>query len=138
MFIEPFVFNSSPFISFLLLCIMKNCSNCQSSFSCQSATTCWCAAFPPILSLSTDQDCLCPACLQNKMQEATEQYAKSVMAGECENKAPLYRTPPNQLKENIDYYIENGLFVFKEWYHLKRGTCCGNRCRHCPFAHVNV
>lgn len=60
------------------------------------------------------------------------------MAGDRQNEAPLYQTPPRQVQENIDYYIENGLFVFKEWYHLKRGTCCGNRCRHCPYAHVNV
>ncbi|MEZ0130904.1 DUF5522 domain-containing protein, partial [Flavobacterium sp. LBUM151] len=19
------------------------------------------------------------------------------------------------------------------WFHLKRGTCCGNNCRHCPY-----
>jgi len=22
--------------------------------------------------------------------------------------------------------------------HLKRGTCCGNACRHCPFEYINV
>jgi hypothetical protein len=26
-----------------------------------------------------------------------------------------------------------GLFVMTEAYHLHRGACCGNRCRHCPF-----
>lgn len=40
----------------------------------------------------------------------------------------------NNLQENIDYYIdENGLFVFTETYHLKRGYCCGNSCKHCPY-----
>jgi len=38
-----------------------------------------------------------------------------------------------QLTENIDYYIEAGRYVFSAWYHLKRGSCCGNGCRHCPF-----
>jgi hypothetical protein len=38
-----------------------------------------------------------------------------------------------ELIENIDYYIENGKWVFTEKYHLDRGTCCGNRCKHCPF-----
>jgi len=28
--------------------------------------------------------------------------------------------------------------VFTEQYHLKRGFCCGNTCRHCPWKHVNV
>ncbi len=37
-----------------------------------------------------------------------------------------------------DYYIENGKWVFTAQYHLRRGTCCGSACRHCPFEHVNV
>lgn len=32
-----------------------------------------------------------------------------------------------------DFYIENGLRVMTEDYHIKRGYCCGNGCRHCPF-----
>ncbi|MGP8251539.1 MAG: DUF5522 domain-containing protein [Terracidiphilus sp.] len=32
-----------------------------------------------------------------------------------------------------DYYMEGGLMVFTAAYHLKRGYCCGSRCRHCPF-----
>ncbi len=32
-----------------------------------------------------------------------------------------------------DYYWENGLLVFTEAYHLKRGYCCQNGCRHCPY-----
>jgi hypothetical protein len=28
--------------------------------------------------------------------------------------------------------------VFTEAYHLRRGRCCGSRCRHCPYGHVNV
>gem|GEM_PF-3015758 len=36
------------------------------------------------------------------------------------------------------YYTDAGLIVFKASYHLKRGFCCGNRCRHCPYRHENV
>ena len=32
-----------------------------------------------------------------------------------------------------DYYIENGLLVFTATYHLRRGHCCKNACRHCPY-----
>lgn len=33
-----------------------------------------------------------------------------------------------------DYYLDSrGLMVFTERYHLRRGHCCGNACRHCPF-----
>lgn len=34
-----------------------------------------------------------------------------------------------------DFYFENGLLVFTAAYHLKRGYCCGNGCRHCPYRH---
>lgn len=32
-----------------------------------------------------------------------------------------------------DYYTEDGKIIFTAVYHLKRGYCCGNKCRHCPF-----
>ncbi|WP_161599217.1 DUF5522 domain-containing protein [Algoriphagus machipongonensis] len=36
--------------------------------------------------------------------------------------------------EPEDYYInEDGLMVFTATYHLKRGYCCGNGCKHCPY-----
>ncbi len=37
------------------------------------------------------------------------------------------------LIEGIDYYIEDGRWVFTAAYHRKRGHCCKNVCRHCPF-----
>ena len=33
-----------------------------------------------------------------------------------------------------DFYFESGLVVFTAEYHLRRGYCCGNNCRHCPYA----
>lgn len=37
-----------------------------------------------------------------------------------------------------DYYLnENGLVVFTEHYHLKRGYCCKNKCKHCPYKKKN-
>ena len=42
-------------------------------------------------------------------------------------------------EKNVDYYTnKDGLVVFTEAYHLKRGTCCGNKCLHCPYNHKNV
>ncbi len=38
------------------------------------------------------------------------------------------------LVEGEDFYKENGYRVFTEAYHQKRGYCCGNGCRHCPFS----
>jgi hypothetical protein len=44
-----------------------------------------------------------------------------------------------QLIENVDfYYNERGLMVLTEKYHLERGHCCGNGCRHCPFEYEQV
>jgi hypothetical protein len=32
-----------------------------------------------------------------------------------------------------DFYWESGSMVMTEDYHKKRGWCCGNDCRHCPY-----
>ena len=40
--------------------------------------------------------------------------------------------------ENVHFYYDNGLVVLTEKFHLERGYCCGNKCRHCPYDHVNV
>ena len=33
-----------------------------------------------------------------------------------------------------DYYTsEEGYIIFTEKYHLKRGYCCKNNCKHCPY-----
>ena len=37
------------------------------------------------------------------------------------------------LIEGHDYYLEDGLFVLTAGYLLRRGYCCGNGCRHCPY-----
>lgn len=37
-------------------------------------------------------------------------------------------------KEDADYYINSeGYMVFTANYHLKRGYCCKNKCKHCPW-----
>jgi cob(I)alamin adenosyltransferase len=33
---------------------------------------------------------------------------------------------------------DTGFTVFTEFAHLKRGKCCGNQCRHCPYGWSNV
>lgn len=48
-----------------------------------------------------------------------------------DNKDPL------NLKLDRDYYIENGCIVFTELFLKKRGYCCENNCRHCPYGFVN-
>jgi hypothetical protein len=44
-----------------------------------------------------------------------------------------------QLIEGEDfYYTENGWMVMTEKFHLERGHCCGNGCRHCPYDYERV
>jgi len=37
-----------------------------------------------------------------------------------------------------DYYFENGLLVYTAAHHLRRGSCCGSGCRHCPYEPKHV
>jgi hypothetical protein len=38
-----------------------------------------------------------------------------------------------ELIEGIDYYIQNGFYVFTAKFLKERGYCCGNGCKHCPY-----
>lgn len=42
-----------------------------------------------------------------------------------------------ELKESVDFYwtVKDGIRfrVFTEEYLLKRGYCCNNNCKHCPY-----
>lgn len=39
----------------------------------------------------------------------------------------------SKLEEGDFYYSPEGYLVFTEQYHLKRGYCCENGCKHCPY-----
>ena len=46
----------------------------------------------------------------------------------------IYPIKITKMKEGEDFYFnEAGLMVFTEAYHLKRGSCCKNKCKHCPW-----
>ena len=36
-------------------------------------------------------------------------------------------------REGVDFYLENGLYVFTEKFLRERGFCCQSGCRHCPY-----
>ena len=48
----------------------------------------------------------------------------------------MAENPPRLEPE--DYYMDGPYLVFTAAYHLKRGYCCGSRCRHCPYGHSAV
>jgi 2-iminoacetate synthase ThiH len=35
--------------------------------------------------------------------------------------------------EGVHYYKEGDRVVFTALFHLERGNCCGNGCKHCPY-----
>lgn len=37
------------------------------------------------------------------------------------------------MREGVDYYVENGKYVFTESYLRARGKCCQSGCMHCPW-----
>ncbi len=94
---------------------MKTCERCGQSFGCDANIKdkkCWCMELPVVPALPAQyKDCLCPACL---------------------NEISLKKNN-GDLKEGEDFYLEKGLFVFTEKFHLNKGYCCGNGCRHCPY-----
>ena len=38
-----------------------------------------------------------------------------------------------ELINKVDYYIEGERVIFTALAHIKRGVCCGEYCRHCPY-----
>ncbi len=45
------------------------------------------------------------------------------------------KSEPTSPVEDADFYWEGAALVFTARYHLRRGYCCGNGCRHCPYRH---
>ena len=45
----------------------------------------------------------------------------------------------HELIEGEDFYFnEDGYMVLTAKFHLQRGECCGNGCKHCPYDYINV
>lgn len=115
---------------------VKNCSSCGTAFNCGDTLQgekCWCNDFPPIFQPTDVIDCLCPVCFKNACSVKIEDYVATVSPETALGNRAKDLPKNESLIEGIDYYKENGNYVFKEWFHLKRGYCCKNGCRHCPY-----
>lgn len=77
-------------------------------------------------------DCLCKPCLISRINKQIDQFLEDVKIGKVSN-PDFTKYQTSELVEGIDFYIESGMYVFKKWYHLKRGHCCNSGCRHCPY-----
>lgn len=113
----------------------KHCPECNTGFSCgptTGKTFCWCNTYPTIIAIEAGENCRCPDCLatlvsnriNNKLENISLEAALALASEYSHHKL---------LVEKIDYSIEAGNLVFTRWYHLKRGSCCGNDCRNCPY-----
>jgi hypothetical protein len=113
---------------------IKICQKCGTTFTCRTVdgNVCWCNSFPPIFRPDENSTCMCSTCLHNAMKTTIEEYVKDI-SPEQAAKLDLRRYQTRQSIQDIDYYIENGNYVFTKWFHLKRGECCKNGCRHCPY-----
>lgn len=115
---------------------VKNCSTCGTPFDCGDNTEgskCWCNDFPPIFVPSEVVDCLCPVCFKNSCSLKIEEYVETITPETALHNKAKDLPKTSHLVEGIDYYLEDGNYVFKTWFHLKRGYCCQNGCRHCPY-----
>ena len=117
------------------------CELCSKPFGCTTDNTCWCMAYPAVLSAEqagqASECCLCPDCLSLRTQQVLRERIDvvAVHAEPSDEAMACQRLP---LIEGLDYTVEGGAWVLSRWFHLKRGSCCGQGCRHCPFGHVNV
>ena len=109
------------------------CPSCKQSNNCTADDVCWCHQLPAILPATVAQ-CYCSSCLLSVVITeadrllATHKYKQIADLG-----------PTNQPIQGLDFTInEDGNLVFTEWYHRRRGYCCGSGCSQCPYEHINV
>lgn len=106
----------------------KFCKRCGSRFECKvgDITNCQCNSVQlsecTIDFLSrTDYGCLCRNCLVE-----IDQMLKF-------SKRSVFPVQKELMVRDLHYYLDNGNQVLTELFHLQRGSCCGNDCRHCPY-----
>jgi hypothetical protein len=118
--------------------ICGEANDCRIANGCTYKGACWCeAAIIPVslqrhlASEFTERSCFCQECLRLLAHHAAQTDAADLIVTRV-------RTERTLLRENIGSYVDaQGRTVFTAAFHLKRGYCCANGCRHCPFAGSN-
>lgn len=126
----------------------KVCIKCKRNNYCkiESNGSCWCNNLPSLkkigdlakIDIEIKESCLCEKCLKEDIKDKIDLFVEQFRNGKTKNIAPLISNGSHKLIEGLDYYVENGQWVFTPWNHLKRGYCCGSGCRHCPYPKVKV
>ena len=130
--------NNKDIMTLSLQIKQKKCSTCDIAFSCgitESDGGCWCNYFPPIFQPNPYIDCLCSDCLKKETIKKINEYTETLTPENALNNKATDLPKTTKQIEGIDFYVENGLYIFTTWHHLKRGYCCSNDCRHCPYGY---
>ena len=56
-----------------------------------------------------------------------------MMKQHYKTKQHAQEVPVKLYKKDIHYYMDGERVVFTALFHIQRGQCCGNGCRHCPY-----
>lgn len=110
------------------------CSQCHTTLSCnvKDINACWCNELPAILPLdNTTTSCLCQNCTLAKMNQFLSTLYQRPLKEQLAFAKPFHGN--DNLIENLDYEMQNGYMVFSRWFFLKRGKCCKNNCKNCPY-----
>ncbi|ALQ09276.1 hypothetical protein EU508_11230 [Pseudoalteromonas fuliginea] len=113
-----------------------NCTQCHSTLTCNvdDISACWCNELPAILPLDiTATSCLCRKCTLNKINTFLEGVYTQPIKTQI-NFAKQFRGNEN-LIEGLDYTMQSGYMIFSKWFFLKRGSCCKNGCKNCPYGY---
>ncbi|MBB1372503.1 DUF5522 domain-containing protein [Pseudoalteromonas sp. SR45-4] len=111
-----------------------NCTQCNTALTCNvtDISACWCNKLPAILPLDLNAtSCLCRNCTLTKINT----YLQSLYSQPIKIQLAFAKQFKNngELIEGLDYTMQNSYMVFSKWFFLKRGTCCKNGCKNCPY-----
>lgn len=110
--------------------MIENCSRCNETMECKVDDISNCACTTIVIKdeikeffKKTHYKCLCNSCIEklNYFVELDQEYPHPTM--------------PSEFVPHIHYYIENGYWVFTEFFHYQKGKCCQNGCRHCAYGY---
>lgn len=107
-------------------------NDCRIANGCTYKGACWCEAAiipAPLQGHLTNEfqqrACFCRECLRLLSHYAAQNGSAELIVA---------RVRAEQIQQSADSYLdEMGHLVFTASFHLKRGYCCENGCRHCPF-----
>lgn len=94
-------------------CKVGDVQNCQCNFPLQNETS--------VFLAKTKYGCLCAGCLA---------FFDKLVSKASKHRFPVQK---EMLQEGLHYYKEGSKWVFTEFYHILKGYCCENSCRHCPY-----